>query len=272
MYQLTCSIVLYQTNNDVLTKTIESVLQSCLKIKLYLIDNSPSDDLKKLVCSNCIEYVFNNNNTGFGKAHNIAINKTVNQSKYHLVLNPDIQFSKGVLENIYQFMGTHEEVAQLMPKVYYENGEIQRLCHLLPKPIDLIGRRFFLNTKWAKNLNQKYELNNFNYNECLNIPNLSGCFMFLRSSALKKVGFFDERFFMYMEDIDFTRRMHRIAKTLYYPFVSITHGFEKESYSNLLLLTHHINSAVKYFNKWGWLLDPERDKFNQTTLNQLKGS
>ncbi|MEP6513887.1 MAG: glycosyltransferase [Parafilimonas sp.] len=269
MHQLTCSIVLYKTNEDDLRQTLNSVLQTNLGIKLYLIDNSPFDELKKLCCDNSIEYIFNNNNLGFGKAHNISLQKIINNSKYHLILNPDIKFSKGVLEDIYHFMEAHQEVGQLMPKVYYEDGNIQTLCHLLPRPIDLIARRFFENNEWAKKLNDKYELKNFNYNECINIPNLSGCFMFLRAQALKKMGVFDERFFMYMEDVDLTRRIHRFYKTLFYPFAAITHGYEKESYSNSRLLKHHIISAVKYFNKWGWLFDKERDRINDNILKTL---
>lgn len=270
MLQLTCSIVLYNTKPTVLTKVIESVLQSKLNIKLYLIDNSVTDDLRKFACKGTTEYIFNNYNLGFGNAHNIALQKAMELAPYHLVLNPDIEFEEGVLEEIFQFMQKHKAIGQLMPKVFYESGELQKLCHLIPAPFDLISRRFFQNHAWTKKLNDRYELKNFDYSQCANIPNLSGCFMFLRTEALKKVGGFDKRFFMYMEDVDFTRRMHKIGETLYYPYACILHKFEKESYSNPQLLKYHINSARKYFNKWGWFLDKERDHINKAVLYRLK--
>jgi GT2 family glycosyltransferase len=211
-------------------------------------------------------------NLGFGRAHNIALRDSMHHSKYHLVLNPDIKFERGVLEEIFRFMEANKDVGQLMPKVFYENGELQKLCHLLPTPVNLIGRRFFENMRWSKKLNDKYELKGFHYDKCVNIPNLSGCFMFLRCEALKTTGSFDERFFMYMEDVDLTRRMHASYKTLFYPHVCITHGFEKESYNNSQVLRHHINSAIKYFNKWGWLYDNEREKFNRQLLRELNNS
>jgi GT2 family glycosyltransferase len=196
--------------------------------------------------------------------------RTIHESsQYHLVLNPDIEFEEGVLEDIYRFMEKHKAPGQLMPKVFYENGEIQKLCHLLPTPFDLIGRRFFNDWQWTKRLNDRYELMGFEYSQSANIPNLSGCFMFLRTSLLKKIGYFDERYFMYMEDIDFSRRMHTIAETLYYPYVNIVHKFEKESYTNPVLMKHHIRSAIKYFNKWGWFFDPQRKVMNEQTLKRL---
>jgi GT2 family glycosyltransferase len=75
MYQLTCSIVLYNNNITFLIKTIESVLQSRLSIKLFLVDNSETNDFKKLAKNGTIEYFFNNSNIGFGNAHNIALQK-----------------------------------------------------------------------------------------------------------------------------------------------------------------------------------------------------
>ena len=271
-YNLIISVVLFKNKAAEIQTLIDSVSTTQLNYKLYFIDNSPSDDLRQLAVANSIEYIFNNNNLGFGKAHNIALKKSVDDSKYHLVLNPDVKFEKGVLEETFHFMESHPEIGQLMPKVYYSNGELQKLCHLLPTPVNLIGRRFFEDTKWSKELNDKYELKSFAYDKCLNVPNLSGCFMFMRCEALKKTGGFDERFFMYMEDVDFTRRMHALYKTLFYPYVNIVHGFEKESYNNSAVLKHHINSAVKYFNKWGWLFDKEREKFNNQLLVELDES
>jgi GT2 family glycosyltransferase len=273
MHNLSSSIVLYNTSESDLQNVVQTVLQSKLSVQLYLIDNSPTDKLRTVIADKFgnrrIEYIFNNKNIGFGKAHNIALRKAINNSRYHLVLNPDIEFEDGVLEKIYAYLEMNKDVGQLLPKVFYDNGHLQKLCHLLPKPFNLIGRRFFNHTSWSRKLDDEYGLTGFNYDRCLNIPNLSGCFMFLRCSVLKQVGFFDERYFMYMEDIDLCRRIHRVSKTMFYPGVSIVHGFEKESYNNPELLKHHIFSAIKYFNKWGWFFDKERTEANRAILKQL---
>jgi GT2 family glycosyltransferase len=100
----------------------------------------------------------------------------------------------------------------------------------------------------------------------MNIPFLSGCFMFLRSSALKEVGFFEKRIFMYVEDTDLSRRFHLKYRTLFYPYVQVYHHYHKGSYKNLKLMHYAIEGAVVYFNKWGWIFDGQRRAINQKVL------
>ena len=96
-----------------------------------------------------------------------------------------------------------------------------------------------------------------------------GCFMFLRMSAINNIGMFDENIFMYTEDIDLTRRIHKKYKTMFWPEVTIVHAHKRSSYKNKKLLKIHIKSAIKYFNKWGWIFDSERRKWNKEVLNEL---
>jgi hypothetical protein len=93
--------------------------------------------------------------------------------------------------------------------------------------------------------------------------------MLLRTEALEKVGLFDERFFMYPEDIDLTRRIHRHYATCFYPDVSVIHAHTQGSYKNRKLLWIHLINMAKYFNKWGWLCDSERRKINAETLKSI---
>jgi len=276
MTDLSVSIVLFHNKKEQLIKTISSVLNDTnLNVELYLIDNSKNDILRTL--SNIdkrIIYIFNNSNIGFGKAHNIALRKSVEKNiPYHLVLNPDVYFEKGVLEELYNFMENNKDVGLIMPKVLYPDGNIQYLCKLLPTPFNLFGRRF-LNIWPFKELIEKrniiYELRFTKYDKIMEVPYLSGCFMFIRTEVLKKVGLFDERFFMYLEDTDLSRRIYRVAKTIFYPYVHIYHEYEKGSYKNLKLLYHHILSAIKYFNKYGWFFDKERKEINKKILESLQ--
>jgi len=86
--------------------------------------------------------------------------------------------------------------------------------------------------------------------------------MFLRTRALEEVGLFDERFFMYLEDVDLCRRIRRGWDTVLYPHVQVFHEYARGSYTDPVLRRHHIVSAIRYFNKWGWLFDEERNAFN----------
>jgi GT2 family glycosyltransferase len=267
MRNLSASIVAYKNEASMIAHAIHSFLSSTSDSRLFLIDNSPTDELKYLAYDSRIEYIFNNKNVGFGAGHNIALQKVLHNSKYHLILNPDVYFDKNVIGQLYQFMERDDAIGQLMPKVLYPDGRMQHLCKLLPSPRTLIVRRFlnFLTTTLERS-NYEYEFKFTNYDQVMDVPFLSGCFMFLRTDALKKVGLFDERFFLYTEDTDLTRRIHKHFRTVYFPDATIFHHHARGSYKDLWLLWCNIRSAVKYFNKWGWFNDRERAFINQRVL------
>ena len=273
--KLSASIVLYNTKTEDLKRVIDSYFAYQGEKQLFLVDNSPNDNLReiaKMYPNNDIYYIFNNENMGYGKAHNIAIKKSIEQNlPYHIILNPDIIIEKNTLEKLTNYMEQHPEVGNIMPKIIYPDGELQYLCKLLPSPIDLIFRRFIPIKNWKEAINKRYELHSFGYDQIMNIPNLSGCFMFLRTEALKQVGLFDENIFMYLEDIDLNRRIHSKYKTIYYPDATVIHEHQKESYKSKRLLKAHIQSAIYYFNKYGWFFDKERTNINKNVFKELSG-
>lgn len=269
MYQLTGSIVLYKNDRDELTRAIQSFLQTTLDAKLFLIDNSPTYELKDICIDDRVEYIHTDKNVGYGAGNNIAIRKTVKETKYHLVLNPDVYFEKGTLENMFEFMEDTPEVGMLSPQVYYPDGMRQPLCKLLPTPYDLTIRRFLPFRNIVKKRNRYYELRFSGYSRIMEAPFLSGCFMFMRTEALRKVGLFDEKIFMYYEDTDLTRRMQGYYKTIFYPFVEIYHSY-KGSFHNPRLLWIQIRSAIYYFNKWGWFSDKERYRINKDIIQKIE--
>lgn len=274
---LTVSIVLYKTDTQQLNTVLDCAVASDCVDRIYLIDNSPTDELKSYAgYSSNIDYIFNNANLGYGSAHNIAIRKSIEQgSDYHLVLNSDIRFEKDVLKKCLEYLDKNPDVGYLLPKVTYPNGEIQYLCKLLPTPVDLIFRRFIPSggpfKKLKQKVNDRYALKASGYDKIMNPPCLSGCFMLLRTSTLVQNNIlFDDNFFMYCEDFDLIRRIHRVAKTVFYPEVSIIHDHAQESYKNKKMLRQHIKSAVLYFNKYGWVFDRERKEVNEKIMEELK--
>ena len=272
IYKLNSSIVLYHNNKDQLIKAIKSFLNTDLRVTLYLVDNSSNDNLKEIAkLDERIVYIFNNANLGYGKAHNIAIRKSIEDHvPYHLVLNPDVYFERGVLEELYAYMEHNKDIGNIMPQVRYPDGEIQYLCKLLPTPVDLIFRRFMPFKKWQEKRNEKYELRWTGYDKIMNVPYLSGCFMFLRTNVLQDIGMFDEQYFMYPEDLDLTRRIYNRYRNIFYPKVTIIHEHEKASFKNFKMMKIHILNMIKYFNKWGWIFDKEREKVNKLLLKELK--
>lgn len=267
---ITASIVAYHTPVVELAHLLDCVHQSSIDL-LYLIDNSSNDSLRDLQkCSNKIVYIYSDN-LGFGHGHNIAIKKAIEAgAQYHVVINPDIYWEDNVIEILADYMDKNLDCGLVMPKILYPNGEIQYLCKLLPTPMNLFGRRFLPFRRIQQKMDERFELHFTGYEREMEIPSLSGCFMFVRVDVLKQVGIFDERFFMYAEDLDLCRRIGEVSRTMYYPAVSVYHAYEKGSYKNKKLLKYHICSVIKYFNKWGWVFDRARKQTNRKCLERLK--
>lgn len=267
--KITASIVIYKNDLQLLQNAVQSFLKSTENSFLYLIDNSPTDDYSRHFQHPRIEYTFNNKNIGFGSGHNLALKKVLEsgQSAYHVVLNPDVYFEKEVMEKIFHFMERHSHIGLVMPKVLYPDGRLQPLCKLLPSPLTLFTRRFLrFHSSLSNRINYWYEMHFTGYDKIMDVPFLSGCFMFLRVGALREIGLFDERIFLYTEDIDLTRRIHRRYRTIYYPDAVIYHYNQRGSYKNMVKLVHHVFSAITYFNKWGWFNDNERKNINERIL------
>lgn len=275
--KLTASVVLYNTPKNQISSLFNSVINSkCVEI-FYIIDNSPNDKWRILEeeyadCGTKIRYI-HNANLGYGASHNLAMHEAIDiGSNYHVVLNPDIYFDQNVLPELILFMDKNTDAGYVLPKVIYPDGELQYLCKLLPTPFDLIFRRF-LPKSWGVKRNDRYCLKSSGYDKVINPPCLSGCFMFMRLSTLNDNDiFFDDRYFMYCEDFDLIRRLHRVAKTLYYPDVTIVHNHARESYKSKKMLVAHIRSAIRYFNKFGWVFDKERGEKNKQILREIEGS
>ncbi|MDE6866677.1 MAG: glycosyltransferase family 2 protein [Muribaculaceae bacterium] len=277
--KISASIVTYKTPARDLERVLESALSSPIE-KLYIIDHSPgrevesffidstdeaSSALSRLLTDERVVYE-RHPNRGYGAGHNIAIRESMHSGyDYHAVLNPDIYWDDPVISVLSDYMDGHPEVGMMAPKVLYPDGRFQKNCKLLPTPLDSFGRRF-LPKRFYAGRNERYELGFADFNEIMNVPYLTGCFMLIRNRAFEGAGLFDERFFMYPEDIDLTRRLHEKYHTLYYPDVKIYHRLEQASGKSLKMLFIHIYNMMKYYFKWGWWFDPERRRFNRRVI------
>ena len=209
---------------------------------MVVVDNSPLPKSRKEFEKSGWEYIHNPLNPGFGASHNLIFNKYGKTVDYHLVVNPDIVFSGKVISNLAEFLDATSDAGCVMPKIYYPNGRIQLLAKLLPAPQDWIIRR--LPFKTIKNkINRRLELHCFDHESgTFKIPFASGCFLLLKTKVIADIGFFDERFFMYCEDSDLSRRLwENLSYPYYTSCVSVTHQYRKGSSTNFILfLTHEV--------------------------------
>lgn len=266
------SVVLYQHDYEEISSLIEDILALVnADFKIYIVDNSPTDHLNKLsALSPQVEYISNPSNPGFGAAHNVALKKAFeNHSKYHFVINPDVVLHEDVVSPMVEYMEKNPQIGMMMPQILNDDGTVQNLPKLLPSTFSVFMRKFKKPKFYYEKFINNYELRKVKKDVIYNAPILSGCFTLFRMSAVKEVGVYDDRFFMYFEDWDLSRRMHSKYKTIYYPKVSVVHGYESGANKDKRLFKIFVRSAIHYFNKWGWFFDGERNKINKKTLQQF---
>lgn len=253
------------TESEMLDRVISCTLATKAIGRLYISDNSPRPYPGGKFKDPRVRYIFNGANLGYGAGNNVALRRAMEAGvKYHVVINPDIFFEPGQLEALMAFMDENPDVGHAMPKVLYPDGSLQYLCKMLPTPMDLFLRRFWPNKKAVARHDERYELRFSGYDSIMDIPYLSGSFMFLRLKAVEQVGFFDENIFLHLEDLDLTRRIQRAGwRTTFYPGATVFHEFQKGSHTSFKLMLVTIKSAIYYFNKYGWFFDKERREINE---------
>ncbi len=249
--ELTASIVLYKNDIEVLKKTINSFLKTPIVKKLYLIDNSPTRFFKDKFRSDEIEYIFLNKNVGFGSGHNQVIEKIKSKSNHHLILNPDVVFSTNVIPNLITVLKNEDSAVMVAPKVVYPNGNHQYSCRKFPSLFELMVRRLPLFNSVFKSIIERGEYRDKDLSKPFYAEYISGCFQLYKTQMFVEINGFDERYFMYMEDVDICRKIFsKKKKSLYYPENFIIHSFEKGSSKKIKLFYYHIKSIIQYFYKW----------------------
>lgn len=263
------SLVLYHNPKTDIDRLLDCVLRSCIGF-LFIVDHSETDEFGYLESiSDRVRYTRTANH-GYGTGHNLGFRlaQEVAESRYHIVLNPDVYFEPSAISAIVEYMETHPQVGQLMPEILYPDGRHQQLCKLLPTPCDIIVH-YLAPAPIRRRHDRRYYLNTEHLENELEVPYIAGCFMFFRSECFRTIDGFDPRFFMYFEDNDITRRMGTVARTVYFPGAKVFHSYNSAYRYSLKMLRASAVSAVRYFSKWGWLVDPQRRRINEQTLSQI---
>ena len=221
---LSVVIVNYQTFE--LTKnTVNSIFEYDypFSYEIIVLDNASADDrLSKSqdYFKDKVKFIASSENRGFAAGNNQALN--VANGRYVLLLNSDTIVWENTLENIYDYMEKHSDVGATGCRVLLENGELDKACkRSFPNVKNSFFRLFHIPTKSE---DDNYNLDKLPDGEVYEIDCLTGAFMFIRKEALDEVGFLDETFFMYGEDIDLCYRIKKAGwKIIYYGKSKITH-------------------------------------------------
>lgn len=256
---LSVSLVLYNDDLEALRQCLDMYQEFVPLSHVFVVDNSPNANRQPVVEALGANYTSRSDNPGFGAGHNVAIRDAAPLSlDYHLVANRDVFLSKDSAQSAIAFLSLNPSVGALNPRIIWPDGSFQGLCKLLPSPLDLIQSYAFNRSI----TNPQFTFSGFEGKETVHVPFLSGCCLFTRTSVINEVGGFDDRFFMYSEDLDLSRRINRLHDTVMHSKSTAIHLYGGHSKKNLKMLLVHISSVLKYFNKWGWIFDSERRKLN----------
>lgn len=240
---VSAAIVTYN-NGSLAAQTVKSLLENTkrYKLKLYVFDNASTDNTAEIIKSfKDVDLTVLNKNIGFAAAHNLILNKKA--GKYHFIINPDILLKSDVISDMVDFLEANEDTVMAMPQILNNDGSIQ----YLPKEVPTFKSLFF--GRLFSKIRNEYVWKNKDINGVRDICFCSGCFFCIKSEAFKKLGGFDQRFFMYLEDADLTLRAKKYGRTVINTDFSVIHKWQRTSSKNLKYLVIHILSAFKFLKK-----------------------
>lgn len=260
MIDLSISVVAYKNYDDIIKAidTLEMYTSETINKKIYIIDNGrklvSNDEFEKLKnsihCYSDVQYIDNENNVGFGKAHNKAL--SLINSRYHCIMNPDIIFFQDAFIKILNYLDHHNNVGMVIPKIIDEKGNLQLVYRKEVTIFDMFIR-MFCKGLFSKRYKQ-HTLQYMDYTKTFQVPFGQGSFLVIRTDLLKSLHGFDDHFFMYMEDADLCKRVNQVSKLIYLPNAVVIHKWEKGSHKNKTLFKYHVDSMKYYFKKWGMKL------------------
>lgn len=253
---LLISIVTYNENPERLKKTLDAINAPNLKISVTVVDNASKNqkEIEKIAKKHNCAFVASLENKGFGHGHNLAFNSSP-QASFFLALNPDITLKEATLTQAVEILKNNPKLGLIVPKVLNPDGTFQKLNKRNPKVIPLLARRFFSNSLQRLPFFYKkitnYQMDDLSPDQETSLEFASGCCMFFNSEIFRKIGGFDERYFLYFEDADITRKINQISINRYIPTLEVFHEWRRGGHHSKKLTFIMILSAFKYFKKWG---------------------
>jgi N-acetylglucosaminyl-diphospho-decaprenol L-rhamnosyltransferase len=201
-----------------------------LDLEVIVVDNASTDNSAAVVRQRYpeVKLIASPRNVGYGAANNLAFCEA--SGEYLLVLNPDTVVPPGALRILVDRIAASSDIGMIGPKLKRANGSIDLSCRRsFPTRRDLyfhllgLDRRFPQSPVFARYL-MTYLNPDLSLDVLREVDCLSGAFIIVRREILNKVGGFDERFFMFGEDLDWTYRVKlRGWKVCYSPDVEVLH-------------------------------------------------
>lgn len=254
---LSVIIVNYNTK-ELLKRCLASVFSSKTKYSFEVLvsDNGSQDASSEMVKNQFpqVSLIENKKNLGFSKGNNIALKRA--HGRYLLLLNSDTEVRPDTFERSLSYMNEHGEVGILGCKVLLPDGSLDPACRRrFPNPANSFLRLFGLKRFSDYNIGGDVDA-------ALEVDAVMGAYLMIRKVALDKIGFLDEEYFMYGEDLDWCWRAKFAGfKVVYYPKAQIVHykyGSSQKTSAKIIVFSHQamkIFYRKHYAQKNAWALN-----------------
>lgn len=258
---LSIIILNYKSVNKTLN-CIQSIKTSDLdnmQYEIIVVDNASGDNSQKIITAQYpkIHFIQSGKNLGMGGGNNLGIKQS--SGEFILILNPDVIVQRNTIKILFNYIKNNPKTGIVGPKLLNIDKTLQYSCMQFPKFYAPIFSRTILGKLFPKISNYIITQNSY-YNSEHKVDCILGACIMIRKNILKKIyGCFDERFFMYCEDIDLCRRVYQINyHVIYYPEAIAIHEHQQASKQNPWyielfinkLAREHVKSWIKYFIKW----------------------
>jgi len=232
--------------------SIRQTANDCVS-EIIVVDNASADGSPEMVREQFPEVVLieTGSNLGFARANNLGMKDA--KSEYFALVNSDVVVQRGCLQQLVSFMDEQPSSGLSGPRIVGKDGRLQGSCRLFPTVWNNVCRilavdRVFPNVPFLSG----HEMRHFQHDVCVEAEVLSGCFWMARRSAVENVGGLDERFFFYMEDVDWCRRFHEHGWSVFFvpEAVAVHHGGASTSNAPLRYTIQYHRANLMYWEKY----------------------
>lgn len=262
-------IILNYRSAGLLKQCLKNIsrLHLALQWEVLVVDNDSHDQSAAMVATlfPTVRYIQSGSNLGYGGGMNVGLRAA--QGRYRLVLNPDIAMLGNELERMVTYLDHHPDIGILGPKLVNPDSSLQYTCYTFPSFfMPLYRRTFFGRLPGVTRRLADYMMTWWDHSSNREVDWLLGGCLLIRAQALAEIGLFDERFFMYCEDVDLCRRSwERGWRVVYFADAEIVHYHQRSSAERwwaAALLSRisreHVKSWLKYFAKYAGTRLPTR--------------
>ena len=253
MRRISASVVMYGGAEEA-RRCLESLAEytAAPGFVVYLVDNASPDgalqQLKEAPLPACVQLCPQEKNRGYGAGHNAVLPEL--DSRYHAVVNPDIQLTEDSLSLLADWMDAHPDVAIATPRLLYPDGQPQYTAKRRPAVLPLLARQ--LRLKALKRYEDHYLMLDEDLARPQEITFCSGSFFVIRTELYRQMGGFDEGYFMYVEDADITQKALQYGRAMYWPGTAVIHTWHRDAHRKPRQFFWQLRSMLRYFRKWGW--------------------